>query len=141
MFQIGNARRGMRLHELYSIVAAAFWLQWTSRVPSVPFIHTESLLDGQTIPSSPRDVVRDGGGQSSDTQRQPFTQLFQSAAKLKHILLPLIAKIETQLMKTNLGSPPQGLQHGLFHCKYTFIYTLPAPVPMAQISVEHTKQT
>lgn len=96
--------------------------------PICPIYPHRIAADGQTIPSSPRDVVRDGGGQSSDTLRQPFTQLFQSAAKWKHILLLLITKLEAQLMK-NLGSPPQSLQHGLFHCKHThtFIYTMPAP--------------
>lgn len=111
--------------------------------PICPIYPHRIGADGQTIPSSPRDVDRDGGGQSSDTLRQPFMQLFQSAAKWKHILLPLIRKIQTQLMKNNLGRPPQGLQHGLFPCKHThtFIYTVPAPVPTAQIPVEQTKQT
>lgn len=125
-FWIGNAWRGTRLPELFFDCGGGLWLRWTSQAPSVPFIHTKIAADGQTIPSRPRDAVRDGGGPSSDPLRQPFTRLFQSTAEWKHFLLPLTTKIEPRLMKINLGSPTRGLRHGLFHCKHThtFIYTV-----------------
>lgn len=119
----------MRLPELFSIVVAAFGFSGR-RKP-----HLSHLSRQNHRWRSDNSIKAERCGQSFETLRQPFTHLFQSTAEWKHFLLPLITKIESQLMKINLGSPTQGLQHGLFHCKHThtFIYTMPAPAPTPQV--------
>lgn len=132
---------GLETHGGRCVFLSSFRLWWRPLAsvdvasPIYPIYLHKIAADGQTIPSRPRDAVRDGGGQSSETLRQHFTQLFQTTAEWKHFLLPLITKIEPQLMKINLGSQIQGLQHGLFHCKHThtFIHTVPAPTPTPQV--------
>lgn len=90
VFQIGNAWR-----ECVFLSSIRLWLRPLASVDVTSPICPIYPQRRQTIPSSPRDVVRDGGGQSTNTVKEPFTQLFQSAAKWKHILLPLIKRATT----------------------------------------------